>query len=294
MSAVYTVFGGTGYLGGRLVLRLLEDGHRVRIAARRPERREDLLRSERAEPVSADITAPDTLSAAIAGAAGVVNATSLYQETAALGFRAFHCDGARRLARTVESEGVGRFVQLSGIGADSRSADPYIAARGLGERAVREVCPEAVIIRPSVMVGHGDGFLGSIAALARSPVFPLFGRGETRLQPVHVDDVADAIARILGMRQPAPLYAFGGPEVLTYREIVLAVARAKGRRTWRMPVPLAVWRALASLAEQFPDPPLTRTQIALVEADNVAADGVPGLRDLGITPRDAVDDLRIA
>lgn len=292
VSGLYTVFGGTGYLGRRIVLRLLAQGHRVRIAARRPVRHSDLYQSDRAEPVVTDIADPDTLPAAVAGADGVANATSLYLETATQSFRSFHGDSAGQLARLAEARGIGRLVQLSGIGADARSTDPYIAARGFGEQAVREACPGAVIVRPSVMVGHGDGFLGAIRTLVRSPVVLLFGRGETRLQPVHVGDAAAAIAEMLRVPEPAQFYECGGPTVWTYREIVLAVAEAARRRIWPVPVPFTVWRLLAAVTEHLPGAPLTRTQIALAEADNVASDTAAGLAKLGITPRGLREGIR--
>ena len=94
--------------------------------------------------------------------------------------------------------GAERVVHVSGIGAGARSASRYIRSRGEGEVAVRRAYPSATLIRPAVMFGPGDAFVAPLSnMLRRAPVFPLFGRGETRLQPAHVEDVAEAIVGAL-------------------------------------------------------------------------------------------------
>ncbi|SDD45602.1 complex I NDUFA9 subunit family protein [Ruegeria marina] len=286
---LYTVFGGTGFLGQRIAGHLLENGHRVRVVARRPERGGDLLQHARAEAVSADILRPESLSAALQGAAGAINAVSLYRETRDLTFERVHCEAASQLAAAAMRSGVGRFIQISGIGADPRAADDYIRARGRGESVVRDAFPSAVIVRPSVMFGEGDAFLTAIAqTIRRLPIYPLFGQGLTRLQPVYVDDVAMACAKLLAAAHAERLYEFGGPRVLTYRQLVGEVAQAQGRTVHMVPVPFAVWRAIAAAADILPAAPITRSQIALIEEDNVASRTVPGLSALGIDARDIV------
>lgn len=293
MTGLFTVFGGTGFLGRHVAARLLENGHRVRIAARRPERLPDGLRSDRTEVVAADLFEPASLRSALRGADGAVNAISLYLETGGVTFEAVHVEGAERLARQARAAGVARFVQLSGIGADAASNDPYIRARGAGERAVRSACPNASIIRPSAMFGPGGGLVTAILGVARRlPVYPLFGTGTTRLQPVHVDDVGLAIARGLQAEHLAPLHEFGGPSVYSYRDLVVRVAAAAGLSVRPVPVPFAVWHGLAALAERLPGAPLTRSQVELMKRDNVAADDLPGLEALDVTPRDIEDFVR--
>ena len=91
-----------------------------------------------------------------------------------------------------------RRADRDALGADAGSASPYIRSRGKGEKAVREAFPATTLIRPSIMFGRGDAFLIPITRmLRRLPAFPLFGRGQTQLQPAYVEDVADAIARVM-------------------------------------------------------------------------------------------------
>ena len=118
------------------------------------------------------------------------------------------------------------------------------------------------------------------------PVYPLFGRGRTRLQPIHVEDVAEAIARIVGCAAGAvhACYEFGGPQCYTYAELLRSIADRIGTRAWLLPLPFALWQAVAVVAEFVPGVPLTRGQVALMRRDNVTSRDLPGLRDLHIAP----------
>jgi uncharacterized protein YbjT (DUF2867 family) len=227
------------------------------------------------------------------GADGVVNAISLYVEHGRDTFHAVHVEAAARIARVARRAGTKRFVHLSGIGADVASSSPYIRYRGEGEAAVQAAFPGAVIIRPAVMFGPDDTFLTTILRLLRTlPVYPLFGDGRTRLQPVYVDDVAAAIAKILGQTQtPQPIYELAGPRVYSYEELLRTIARTAGLRPRLVRIPFAFWGAVANLAEMLPQPPLARNQVELMQIDTTASDSRPGFRTLGISSRSLEDEL---
>ncbi|MCT7377409.1 complex I NDUFA9 subunit family protein [Chelativorans salis] len=285
------VLGGTGFLGRRIVRHLLECGFKVRSGSRHPERAHSIFGEAAVEAVRADVTDELSLNAALARCANVVNAVSLYVEHGELTFDAIHVRAAARVARVARDVGISQLVHISGIGSDPLSNSDYISARGRGENAVREAFPGVTIIRPAVMVGPDDAFLTTVARLARlSPVYPLFGSGKTRLQPVHVEDVAEAVARVLDRRDSAPCYELGGPRVYLYRELVKTIARQSSAHTLPVPMPFVVWSVMARLAEQMPSVPLTRNQVELMRHDNVAAADFPGFEQLGIEPA-AVEDV---
>jgi uncharacterized protein YbjT (DUF2867 family) len=291
-----TVFGGTGFLGRRVVRHLLDEGFRVRVTARHKERVPTLIgpNGVGAEAVGADVHDEASVAAALADAYAVVNAVSLYVEHGGHEtFYAVHVEAAARIARLAREVGVGRLIHVSGIGADPAAPSNYIRARGEGEIAVREAFPGATLVRPSVMFGPDDYFLTTLARLLRTlPIYPLFGRGQTRLQPVHVEDVGVAIARILGLAAGCghPYYELGGPHTYTFAELVRSVADGVGTRPWLVSLPFVLWEAVALLSEFAPGNPLTRNQVALMRRDNVAARDLPGLRDLHIAPT-ALEDV---
>lgn len=287
-----TVFGGTGFLGRAVVRHLVAAGTPVRVAARHPAAPETPGGGGSGEACLADVRDDAAVARAVEGAAGVVNAVGLYVERGGATFDAVHVEGAARIARHAREAGVERLVHVSGIGADARSRSRYVAARGRGEVRVRAEHADAVILRPGVLFGPGDAFLRTLASLTRLPVIPLFGDGGTRLQPVHVDDVAAAVGRALDVPgATGRTYELGGARVHTYRAIVEAVLAHHQRRRPLLPVPFVAWRLLAALASALPAPPLTRDQVALMEADSVVDTDAATFTELGIEPRALDDEL---
>jgi NADH dehydrogenase len=280
-----TVFGGTGFLGRNLVDRLVRQGYRVRVAVRNP--RPDLFQDtgNRVEQVQTDVCNPQSVADAIEDADGVVNAVGLYVESRGATFEAVHVAGAQCVAQQSVISGA-KLVHISGIGADTGSASAYIRARAVGEQRVREAAPHAVILRPSVLFGRNDAFLGSLSVMVRMlPVIPLFGNGATRLQPVYVEDVAKAIETIFSGNEPgANIYELGGAQILTYRDLLSTIARQLDRKRLMLPVPFAIWQLLAALVSVLPNPPLTRDQIELMRHDNIVDPDAAGFAELGIEP----------
>jgi len=288
-----TVFGGTGFLGRRLVRALIDRGGAVRVAARHPER-DFPPESSRLWRVVADVTDPASVEAAVAGADAVANAVSLYVESGTATFRAIHLEAARGVAEAAERHGA-RLLHVSGIGADPGARSSYVRFRGLGENAVRAARDGATVLRPTVMIGRDDALLTALAGLVRLPIVPLFGDGATRLQPVAVRDVAEAAAIALTGPDPhAGISELGGPEVLTYRALVRRVADHLRRRPLLVPLPFPAWSALAAAGHLLPSPPITEGQVALMRHDNVADPGKPGLAAFGVRPTDLATVLRAA
>jgi len=287
MSCI-TVFGGTGFLGRRVVRHLRESGAVVRIVSRHRGQAE----GDGVERIAADVHDERSVESAVAGVDGVINAVSLYVEHESETFRSVHVEAAVRVASAARRAGVKRLAHVSGIGADAASPSPYIRSRGEGEAAVQAAFPGAVIIRPAVMFAPDDGFLPTILGLLRVlPAYPMFGDGRTKLQPAYADDVAAAIGQVLRQSEtPHLIYELAGPRVYSYAELLRTIAREAGLRPLLMRMPFALWYALAGLAEILPHPPLTRSQVELMQVDTVASDR-PGFRELGISPRSLEEEL---
>jgi uncharacterized protein YbjT (DUF2867 family) len=284
-----TVFGGTGFVGRRVVRHLRESGTKVRIVSRHRA----LGEYDGIEQIAADARDQRSVEAAVAGADGVVNAISLYVEHGSDTFHSVHVETAAKIARAARQARTRRFVHVSGIGANTTSPSPYIRSRGEGEAAVQTAFPGAVIVRPAVMFAPDDAFLTTILRLLRSlPAYPIFGDGRTRLQPVYADDVASAIAQILRQsRKPYPVYELAGPRVYSYEELLRTIARIARLRPVLMRMPFAFWDALAGVAEMLPRPPMTRNQVELMQIDTTASESLPGFRALGISPRSLEEEL---
>jgi NADH dehydrogenase len=266
----------------------------VRTASRNPDRVRALFPVDDAglQAVAADLHDERSVANAVAGADAVVNAVSLYAEHGTETFRSVHIEGARRLATHAHRAGTTRLVHISGIGADAASSSSYIRSRGEGETAVRAAFPAVIIVRPAVLFAEDDAFLTTIVGLLRRlPAYPMFGSGQTRLQPVHVEDVAEAITRTLQKSEAEPLtFEFGGPRIYSYESLLRTVAREAGLRTMLFPMAFQAWHVLARICEVLPRPPITRNQVELMELDTIADADLPGLHDLGIAPR-AIEEV---
>jgi uncharacterized protein YbjT (DUF2867 family) len=285
---IVTVFGGTGFLGRRIVRHLRSRGFLVRIASRHPDRGHRLFGPDvsQLQFLEANIQDGRSVADALAGAYGVVNAASLYVEHGQETFHSVHVESAQRVAAQACRAGVERLVHVSGIGADAASQSRYIRKRGEGELAVRAAFADALFIRPAVMFGTDDVFLTTILKLLRQlPVYPMFGRGLTRLQPAYVEDVAEAVGRTMQRAEtPSMIFEFGGPRVYSYEEFLRADAHQAGLAPRLIPVPFVVWQALAWASEILPGPLLTRNQVELMQVDTVSSPEMPGFIELGILP----------
>jgi NADH dehydrogenase len=283
------VFGGAGFLGRRIVRHVRDREFPVRIASRHPDRGHSRLGRDddpQLRSVYADIHGERSVADALAGAYAVVNTVSLYVERGQETFHSVHVESAERVATQAHQAGVKRLVHLSGIGADRASQSRYIQTRGEGELVVAAAFANAHIIRPAVMFGPDDAFLTTILNLLRRlPIYPMFGRGLMRLQPAYVEDVAEAVARIIERADAKPgIFEFGGPRVYSYEEFLRAVAHQAGLAPRLVPIPLTVWHALARASEMFPSPLLTRNQVELMQIDTVSSPEMPGFVELGISP----------
>jgi len=283
---VATVFGGSGFIGRYLVRRLAAQGWIVRVAVRDAEAARFLMTCGdvgQVVPLETDVTEQAQVAAAARDATVVINLVGILYERGRRTFQRMHVETARSIAEVAAAAGAERLVQVSAIGADPGSPAEYGRTKAAGEQAVAEAFPGATIVRPSVVFGPEDGFFNRFAQLARiMPALPVF---DMRMQPVYVADVADGIVRILERPSTAgQKYEFGGPRVISFRELMEMLLKETCRKRLLLPMPLGLAEFEAFFAELLPVPPLTRDQVKLLSRDNVVADGALGLRDLGIEP----------
>jgi NADH dehydrogenase len=274
-----TVFGGSGFVGRQIVWSLARRDYRVRAAVRRPDLAGYLQPMGvvgQIHAVQANLRFADSIVRAVDGAEAVINSVGILAPVGAQTFEAVHVEGARRVAKAAREAGAQRFIHVSAIGADQHSSSHYAVTKAEGEAAVLAEFPSAIILRPSIVFGPEDQFFNRFAALARiSPVLPLVGGGRTKFQPVFAGDVGEAAANVVtGDGKPGTVYELGGPQVLTFRDILEATLRYTGRRRLLLPVPFWLMRLQALLTWPLPNSvrPITVDQLRLLKLDNVVSD----------------------
>jgi NADH dehydrogenase len=294
-SRLVTIIGGSGFLGRHVVQALARQGHRIRVAVRRPDLAghvQPLGFPGQIMPVQANLRYPESVAAACVGADIVINLVGVLYESGGQTFSALHAHGARVAARCAHEAGASQFIQISAIGADADSSSVYARTKAAGEAAAREEFKDAVIIRPSIIFGPEDNFFNQFAAMARfSPCLPLIGGGRTLFQPVFVGDVAAAIARIVADGVAGKTYEFGGPATMSFKEILQLVLKVTGRKRLLVPLPFPIARMIGSIAGLLPHPVLTADQVDLLRYDNVVSEQAEAegrtLHGLGIMPEPA-------
>ncbi|WP_315740363.1 MULTISPECIES: complex I NDUFA9 subunit family protein [unclassified Bradyrhizobium] len=293
LDTLVTVFGGSGFVGRNVVRALAKRDYRIRVAVRRPElagHLQPLGRVGQIHAVQANLRYPDSVASALRDSHVAINLVGVLTESGAQTFEAVQAEGAATVAKAAAAAGA-RMVHVSAIGADAESASSYARAKAAGETAVLAAVPEAVIMRPSVVFGPEDQFTNRFAALARvSPFLPLIGGGETKMQPVYVGDVATAVADAVdGKAQPGATYELGGPEVLSFREILKIILDITDRDRALLPLPFGLAKLQAAILQFAPGPlKLTPDQVELLRYDNVVSEAAKAagltLQGLGITP----------
>ena len=293
MDKLVTIFGGSGFLGRHVVRALAKRHYRIRIAVRRPELAgylQPLGRVGQIHAVQANVRHNGSVMAAVRDADVVINLVGILFERGRQRFLTVQGQGAETVALAASQQRA-RMVHVSAIGADQASTSLYARSKAFGEWAVLTAVPSATIFRPSILFGPDDDFFNKFASLARfSPFLPLVGGGRTRFQPVFAGDVAEAIARAVdGVSKPGTVYELGGPEVLTFRQLMEFVLATVERRRLLIPIPFAIAKLQAVVLQLLPKPLLTPDQVELLKRDNVvpaeAAHEGRTLQGLGIEPQ---------
>lgn len=262
------VFGGGGFIGQRVVKFLVEDGYHVIVPTRRRERvKENLIVLPNTDVVSCDPSSPKAVAALLAHADIALNLTGILHERGKNTFETVHVEFVRRLADALAQAGsVRQFIHFSALNAMTGAPSRYLRSKGKGEVHVSKIgrC-EWTVIRPSVVFGDGDSFLGLLEKLARYlPVLALPG-ADARFQPIWVDDLARMA--VASVRNPACFgrsLSAGGPETLHFAEILASLLAAMGRRriVIRMSGGMARLLALALEMTPFLPPLVTRDNLA--------------------------------
>ena len=283
------IIGGTGFIGRRIVEVLAEEGARIKVLARNPDRAKFLKPMGSVGQISilsGNALDEKALAEVMSGADAVVNTIGILAESGRQNFKALQAELPGRIGRLAAELNLGKVVHLSAIGADPSSHIRYAASKGEGEQNLLAAFPRATILRPSLVFGEGDGFFNRFARMAvLAPGLPVIGGGNNLVQPVFVGDVARAVRVALADDTAAgQIFELGGPQQITFRDTMAYIIKEIHLRRVLIPVPFGLMSLAAIPLGLLPNPPVTRDQLNQLKLDNVVDDAAKGLSDLGIVP----------
>lgn len=285
---IATVFGGSGFIGRYVVKRLAAKGYLVRVAVRDPVAAGFLKPMGdvgQIVPLAAPVSQPAMVARAVERADAVINLVGILAEAKKGDFQRIQVEGSAHIARAAAAAGVTKFVQLSAIGADPASPSEYGRTKAEAENAVRAALPQASILRPSIVFGREDQFFNRFAAMAAlSPALPVI-EGATLFQPVYVGDVADAVmAALTRPDAQGQTFELGGPDISSFRDLLVYILEQVQRRRMLVRVPRAVASIQAAILQNLPGKLLTKDQLLLLQRDNIVSPDALSLLSLGLTP----------
>jgi NADH dehydrogenase len=282
---IVTIFGGTGFIGSEIVRVLAKQGYILRLAEKHPKKAETVKFNGQVGqivPTPCDFT-DKGIEDAINGSSVVINCTGILLEKGHRSFMGTHCYLPESIAKACANQDIDQFIHISALGAD-KAKSGYAKSKLAGEKQIQKLFDNATILRPSIVFGPKDSFFNMFASMAQIlPALPLIGGGKTKFQPVYVGDVADAVANAIQTGQLG-VFELGGPEQVTFKELLQKLKRHTGQKFCLIPLPWAVAKIQAFFMSVLPNPPLTNDQIKSLKTDNIVSDHALGLSDLNVTP----------
>ena len=269
---VAIVTGATGFVGREVVKALLSRDIEVRCLVRTPGR-EEVLGGQPIDVHYGDVGDRAALKAAFYDADVVVHLVAVIREKGRATFETVNVQGTRNVAEAARGGGVKHLIYMGALGAAAGPTYPYLHSKWQAEQAIIESGMPYTILRPSIQFGEGDEFVNTLAGLVKAfPIVPIAGSGKNTFQPIHVVDVARCVADTIGREDlVGRVVEIGGPDHLSYNEIVDTIARTFGVTRLKVGVPLVLMRLAARVMEALvPRPPATTQQIRMAGIPNIA------------------------
>lgn len=273
------VTGGTGYVGSRLIEKLRQRPEPVRVLVRTPEKAQKLVAGN-VSIVKGDVTDPESLIAAMKGVSTVIHLVAIIRErSGGITFERMNYQATVNVVDAAKAAGVKRFLHMSALGVVNDPNLPYMDTKFRAQKYVEASGLDWTVFQPSVIFGEGDEFINTLADLVRRPLMiapapfvPVVGDGKTKFQPVWRDDVIDAFIKALDDRNTiGQIYQLGGPEALTYEQMLDLIMQKLGKKRSKIYVPVPLMKpAVFMMDKLLPKPPVTPAQLTMLSLDNSA------------------------
>jgi len=289
------IFGGSGFLGKNLINMLGEFDFEIIVFSQKKTLEKKNLKyipKHNLKIVGWSLDNIQSIENHFLKVEAVINLCGILYENKRGDFYRVHSDLPAILGKMSSKHNVRNLIHISALGVSENSKSKYSSSKASGERRLLENFPNAKILRPSLLFGHGDNFFGQFSQMASiSPVLPLISRS-TKFQPISVIDVATGIINLLiGKRKKNALYELGGRSTYSFEELLKMLLEVKNIKRIFLPLNSKLMKIPAFFLQKLPRPPFTVDQMILLENDNILINNLPGIEDLGVKPKDLKDEL---
>lgn len=289
-NKLITIFGGTGFLGRVLLDKLLAHNYNIKIVSRTSKNLsiyKNEINNGRLKFIIGDIKNHLIIKEHIQDSFAVINLVGILFEKNKGDFSQIHTEAAKNIAKAATELDIKKIIHISALGVDKAITSLYAKSKFAGEVAILEKNPNATIIRPSIIFGNEDNFFNQFAQMAKfSPILPLIGNGITKFQPVFVENIADAIIKILESElYYGKIFELAGTEIVTFKEILNIILNIISKKRILFPIPFMLARIIGKLAQLLPTPIITEDQVELLKYDNITTNNYLTFNDLNIIPQ---------
>ena len=269
------IFGGSGQIGRNLIRKLSKSGFKITVVTRNIHQKSYIIKTQAnvgyIDIIESKIFEEKKIREAFNKADICINLIGiLFEQKKGNTFKNIHTVFPSLLAKLSKEYNLKHFIHLSALGINEARDSSYAKSKLDGENEVLKNFPLATILRPSVVYSVDDNFTTNFMTLLnRLPVFPLYYGGKTKFMPIHCSDLTDTIHYIISKNIYSKIIECVGPEVISFKEILIRLLNLIGKRRILLPFPLPFAEITASLFQLLPKPIITRDQLRLLKYDNI-------------------------
>jgi uncharacterized protein YbjT (DUF2867 family) len=281
------IFGGTGQIGSNLLRKLAKNNFKVTVVTRNLHQKGNFIKTQanagyieiiETNPFDENLIRPLFKKADIC-----INLVGILFEKGKNNFKNIHTNFPSLLAFLCKEYELDQFAHISALGIDASADSKYAASKLEGEKKIKELFPSTTILRPSVVYSVDDNFTTTfMTLLSRLPVFPLYYNGETKFMPIHCSDLTDIIFKVINDEIKSELIECGGPQVLSFKDIVETLMQLIQKKRLLLPLPLFFGNIIAKTMEFLPHPLLTTDQLKLLKYDNIYSNKLKTNSSIGV------------
>ncbi len=270
------IFGSSGQIGKSLIRKFTKNNYRVIAVTRSIHRKGYQIKTQSnygyLELEEVNLFSEKNISKLMEKSSICINLIGILYEKKKNQFNSIHSDLPFLLSKIASKNSIKQFIHLSALGIESATDSKYAQSKLSGENKVRKNFEEAVILKPSIVYSVDDNFTTNfMSLLSMLPFMPLYYNGRTKFTPIHVSDLTNIIYEIVQKKITGETIECIGPEVFTFKEILLKLLKSMNKKRLLLPLPLPFAKMSARVFQLMPKPLLTMDQLNLLKYDNITS-----------------------